>query len=297
MLRYFLIFTFVVLSPKLFASDTLPTEADKSVEELLAVKLNVDIDNFHNAKIEQGGGYDVKHAKYEIGNFIVSAAYEQFAVDWSGLSQLPFGDGKQVPMSDLQRLTLKGHIPYRLDEKRMWLGYLAAEWAYEKQMDDALSLQAYLIYSQYWQPLKSWQIGAYVNYHPVETLYLPIIEYTYNYPFKNRHGYYGHLGFPKSIVGYFLTPKLRTEAGFFYHQAMVKLAEQSVVEPAGYLQSQNWRASWRTHYQWNSDLELHLGLQTNISNTLTLYDQNNQRQGEYAVNNGVGGNLGFSFRF
>lgn len=297
MLRFLLIFVFVFVTPQLFADDALQPGADKSIEELLAVKLNVDIDNFRNAKFERGGGYDVKHFKYEIGNFLVSASYEKFAVDWSGLSQLPFGDSQKSPMSDLQRFTLKGHIPYRLDENRMWLGYLAGEWAYEDQMDDSLSLQAYLIYSQYWTSLKSWQVGVYVNYHPVETLYLPIIEYTYNFPFKSHDGFYGHLGFPKSIVGYFLNPKFRTEAGFFYHQAMVKLSEQSVVEPAGYFQSQNWRASWRTYYQWNSDLELHLGIQTNISNNLTLYNQDYLRQGEYAVNNGVGGNLGFSFKF
>lgn len=288
---------FISLSCPLQADEIQTGQDKKAVDDLLAIKLKVDWDSLSDVKIDRGGGYDLKHSKFEVGNFLGSLSYERFSVDWNQLADLPFGDGSTAPISRLQRYRFKSHIPYRFDSRRMILGHLGAEWAYEEESDDSVSVQGYVLYSEYLDSLSSWQLGGYVSYHPVETVVLPIVEYTYNYPFKQRKGFYGHAGFPKTQLGYFLNQNLRTEAGFFYHQAIVRLANKSIVEPGGFFQSKNWRASWKTHYRMTKRLEAYLTLQTSIANELLLYDKTYRQQDVFEAKNGFGWSLGFGYRF
>ncbi|WP_321277160.1 hypothetical protein [Thiomicrorhabdus indica] len=286
-----------VFASKVMANEIKTGQDQKTVQDLLAIKISVDQHTVQGSKISQGGGYDLTHSKIEVGNFLLSVSQERFSVNWREIDKLPFGKGITNPHSDFKRYQLKAHVPYRLDSQRMWLGHLGIEQATEKEQSDALTLQGYLLYSEYFSPLHSWQLGAYISHHPVETLYLPIFEYTYNYPFKQRMGFYGHAGFPKTLIGYFITPKVRSEVGFYYHQAMVKLADQSEIAPAGYFQSKNWRMRWRTYYRYTPKLEMHIGIQASIANELRLYNRDYEMEGDYAVKHGVGMNLGMSYRF
>lgn len=294
---HFLILLFSLSVVSSFATASSSGSDQQAIDDFLAVKLKVDVSSLRGVALNKGGGYDLEHSKLELGNFLVNLAYERFNIDWHKQDKLPFATGIKSPVAAVKRYHLKTHIPYRLDERRMWLGHLGAEMAFETQTKSALSLQAYALYSEYLNRLASWQLGVYVNHHPVETVVLPIFEYTYNYPFKQRAGYYGHLGFPKTELGYFIHPKLRTDIGFAYHQATVKLADDSPIEQSGIFQSKNWRASWKLHYQINKQLEARLGVDASVSNKLILYNQDHKMVDHYYGDNGLGWRLGLDFRF
>ena len=266
------------------------------IDDLLALKLKLDYSTLDGVQLNRGGGYDVDHSKFEIGNFLVNVAYERFTIDWLQPKNLPFPSENKHPLPAITRYHLQTHIPYRLDHQRLWLGYLGAQWAYEKGADDSLSLQGYLLYSKHRDELNSWQLGIYLNHHPVETVILPIFEYTYNFPFKRRTGYYGHFGFPKTQLGYHLSSKLRTDIGFVYHQATVKLADNSPIEAGGFFQSKNWRASWQAHYLLNKQVELRFGIAASVSNKLILYSRDYHQQDHFYGNQGLGWHLGVSYR-
>jgi len=272
-------------------------QQDAVVEDLLAVKLKADYSTLNSVSLNRGGGYDLNVTKLEVGNFIANFSYESFAIDWRQLSELPFGNGRTRPLSHLKRYQLKVHLPYRLDKSRLFLTHLGAELAYEDQSDDALSLQAYLLYSKKLDALNSWQLGLYVNHHPVETIVLPIIEYTHNFNSPIGQGYYGHLGFPKTQIGYHFTPKLRSELEAVYHQAIVQLAASSVIEPAGYFQSKNWRGEWSTYYQFSKSFEMNVSLQASLSNEMVLYSQAYKEQDHFYGNGGLGFGMGVVYTF
>lgn len=271
-------------------------EQQKAIDEFLAVKIHMDVSSLDGVELNRGGGYDVLHSKIEVGNFLANLSYENFAVNWKKQSDLPFYNNVADPIAKVQRYHLKAHIPYRLDDRRLWLGHIGAEWAFEEDTKESLSLQSYLLYSDQYGDLSTWQLGLYVNHHPVETVVLPIFEYTYNYPFKRKAGYYGHLGFPKTQLGYFINPKLRNDIGFVYHQATVKLAEDSSIEAGGFFQSKNWRASWQTHYQITPQLEARFGLDASVSNKLVLHNRDYQEVDYYYGDYGVGWHLGLSWK-
>jgi len=270
---------------------------DAVVEDLLAVKIKADYSTLNSVTLNRGGGYDLNVTKLEVGNFLANVSYEAFAVDWRQFSELPFGNGLSSPLSELQRYHLKLHIPYRLDKNRLILTHLGAELAYEEQSDDALSLQAYTLYSQKLDALNSWQLGLYINHHPVETVILPIIEYTYNFNSQERQGYYGHLGFPKTQIGYHFTSKVRSQLEAVYHQAIMQLSDDSVIQPSGYFQSKNWRGEWATYYQISKALEMKMSLQASLSNKMVLYNQAYQEQDHFYGNGGLGVGLGVVYKF
>lgn len=280
-----------------FHSLAYASDEDKSVEDMLAVKFKLGIDHFDHVQLNRGGGYDLVHTKWEVGNLLASLSYEDFDLTWQEQEKLPFASGVQHPIASVKKYTLKTHIPYRINDQKMWLGHVGAELAYEKEYDRALSLQAFLLYSEYFSELGSWQLGMVVNYHPVETVVLPIVEYSYNYPFTSRSDYYGHLGFPKTQVGYFIHKRLRTELGLVYHQATVQLADDSAIEPAGFFQSKNWRADWRSFYQFSSELEFVFGLQASVTNKLVLYDQGHRQKDHFYGSHGSGVSLGMIYEF
>lgn len=94
-------------------------QQDAVVEDLLAVKLKADFSTLNSVILNRGGGYDLNVTKLEVGNFIANFSYESFSVDWRQLSELPFGDGRARPLSELKRYHLKVHLPYRLDKNRL----------------------------------------------------------------------------------------------------------------------------------------------------------------------------------
>jgi len=285
----------VVISNVSFAASS--SAEQKTVDDLLAIKLHLDQSEFAGVQLNKGGGYDWSHSKLEVGNFLLNFSVEKFAIDWNHQDGLAFARNVEKPLAEVERYYLKAHFPYRLDNQRLWLGHLGAEWAYENEVDDALSVQAFLLYSEYLNSMRSWQLGMYLNHHPVESVLLPIIEYTYNYPFKERTGYYGHIGFPKTQLGYFINSQLRTDIGFVYHQATIKLAEESLIQPGGFFQSKNWRTSWQLHYLISKEVEVRLGVDASISNKLILYNRDYEEVDYYYGDKGAGWHLGLSYQF
>lgn len=294
-----LLFLFLLLSFISTASLAQKGQAaqETDIEDLLAIKLKADYSTLNAVNLNRGGGYDLKLAKLELGNFLAKVSYENFAVDWRQFSKLPFGNSQTQPLTVLHRYKFKANLPFRLDKNRLFLAHLGAELGYEKQSDDALSLQAYGLYSEKLDSLRSWQLGLYINNHPVETVVLPIVEYTYNFNAQIHQGYYGHLGFPKTQIGYHFTPKLRSQLGAVYHQAIMQLSDDSVVESSGYFQSKNWRADWSTYYQISKSFEMKLYLQASLSNKMVLYNHAYKEQDHFYAEGGFGGGIGLVYKF
>lgn len=277
------------------ASDA--NDEDARIASLLAIKLKLSGYQYGGAKLDKGGSYQVTASKVEVGNFLLKGSYESFDIQWQDLHKLPFGNGVDQPVERMHRLRLQSHIPYRFSPGKLILNQVAISATYEKEMDHAFSYQLYSLYSEDFSRLGSLQFGLYANIQPVQTVIYPIFEYTYNYASPSKEGIYGHLGFPKTQVGYHLTPKWRAEFAAVYHQAIGKLSKQNALQPSGYIQSKNWRGVLAVHHQLTKSVELSLGLHANLTNQLVLFNQQHQRLDHYYINEGAGLSLAISQRF
>ena len=161
MLRWiFLSVPWLLLTP---VSQVEASSQQEALDDLLAVKIQVDFATLDGVKLNKGGGYGLSNRKWQLGNFLLNLSYEQFALDWKNQRALPFGSKDSVPLPQVERYHLQAHIPYRLDADRLWLTHIGAEWAFESQVGEALSLQAYLLYSENLDALFSWQWGYHLT--------------------------------------------------------------------------------------------------------------------------------------
>ena len=274
------------------------TATDQDLKHLLQPVLQIETAQRDAAKINHHqGAMALKLNKIELYNAIASLSYEQLEFDWKQIDQLPFGDGVKPPIDKIHRL--RGHLrlPYRLDENRLLLAELALANTYEQGAKDAWSLESYLLYSQARDNRDSWQVGLFLQQSSVETLLLPIIELTYNFNNPQREGIYGHLGFPKTQIGFHITPKWRSEVEAVYFQATAKLAPHNSMQADGYAQVKSWRTQWANHYLIRPNLEVNLAIKQTLIRNWINYDASHNQQTNHQVENVPGLSLGLQYRF
>lgn len=135
----------------------------------------------------------------------------------------------------------------RLNEQQLWLSGLGVSMTYEKQTDDSLSMNAYSMIIHKLQDGWSIVYGGTVSYHPVQTRVLPIAGFSYR--LKQPLGWSGTLGFPRSYIGYGLSPQWQISTGLVYNTVLAKLAKDSVIQADGYGEIKAWQSDIAVTYQ------------------------------------------------
>lgn len=243
------------------------------------------------------GGFAIDESKFEVGNLLASFSYEKFRFHWHDIDKLPFGDGKTTPIKEMNRFKLFGRLPYQVDEDTLLLGGLGVSATYENEANDSLSYESFVLVSQELNAVDSWQLGGFIKYHPVQTIILPIFEFTFNYNAPDKQGVYGHIGFPKTQIGYHITPKLRTDLGAIYRQAIAKLADDSPIDASGFSQVKSWRGEWAAYYQAFKQVEFKLALKYTLTREWYSYDKNYKQTQHHYVDNAIGAGLGVIYTF
>lgn len=64
------------------------------------------------------------------------------------------------------------------------------------------------------------------------------------------------LGFPRAYVGYHLTPKLLLNAGMINSQAVIRLANDSGIEPQGFIEAKDFQGNAGFRYEVNKHFEV-----------------------------------------
>ncbi|WP_173291351.1 hypothetical protein [Thiosulfativibrio zosterae] len=263
-------------------------------ERLFKVDLTLESSQYRAAKISDSSGkLGAEHSKVSVGNFLVTASYEhyQFQNDEIQSSDLHY------PIHQLHEVKLETKLPYPLKKDWLLVGGLQLINAYEKQFSKDFTVQGFGLVSHQVKPLLSWQLGGYVSYHPVETQILPIMVLTYNYQSPEHRGFYGHLGFPKTQIGYHFTPKLRSDIGAIYQEVTGQLAENNLVAAKGYFQLTSWRAEWATYYDWSKKLAIKLALKMTFDNEIDVFSNQYQKQKNLTLGNESGFGAGLIYHF
>lgn len=237
--------------------------------------------------------------RIEMSNALFSLAYETFDLSWYQLNH-PDLQGLSRPIERIERW--RGHLrlPYRLDSHRLWLAEAALADTREQGAQSSLTFEGFLLYSQarnlHQTDFDSWQLGVFVQQSPVETVVLPIVEITFNLSNPNLEGFYGHLGFPKTQLGYHLGPHLRTDVEFVYCQITAGLRKDNGLLANGYSQLKSWRSEWRTTYRIATNLEVYLAVKQTLTREWVRYDKFKTRTGMSDLENTFGYGVGIQWQ-
>jgi len=139
------------------------------------------------------------------------------------------------------------------------------------------------------------QIGAFANYHPVKTLALPVLGYTYR--IREKDGLSMVLGFPRAYVGYHLTPNLQFNAGMIYSQAVIRLADDSGIEERGYVEAKDFQSNIGLRYTFSENLELSADILYSFKRDFNIYDHDANEIDSYSIEPSAGAILKIKYLF
>ena len=231
------LFLLIVMVASLAAQER-PSLLEKMVQPKLsleAVRLAESGIAGYDAKVSTGK-YDVK-----INNAFGGINYARWRFSWEDEESLPFYRGK-APIEQMNQFRVFGNFFRRLDPRWNMLLSVNMNATYERELDgNALGGGLFGFFAYKIDNDHSLQMGAFVNYHPITTLALPVIGYSYRA--RADDGFTAVVGFPRAFAGYHVAPGVLLRAGFIFSQAVIRLADNSGIEPRGYLEAQDYQAS------------------------------------------------------
>ena len=265
------------------------------LEQMTQPKITFQSDYLSDAGFENfDASVKTSKQKMRINNDMFGFSYSRWEYDWERADTLPFYKGK-TPIESMQRVKLHANLPVFINEEWFMLNVVNVNATYEKEFNNAfgagvLSFLSYKVDEQH-----AIQMGAFANYHPVKTLALPVLGYTYR--LREKEGLSVLLGFPRAYVGYKLSPNLLFNAGMVYSQAVIRLADDSGIEEGGYIEAKDFQSNIGLRYEWNEQLELSGDLLYAFKRDFTIFDHQADEIESYSIEPSAGFMVKLKYRF
>ncbi|CAA6823136.1 MAG: Unknown protein [uncultured Sulfurovum sp.] len=256
------------------------------LEQMTQPKFTFQSDYLSNANFE-GFNASVKTYKqqFKINNEMFGFSYNRWDFDWDNASSLPFYKGK-TPIDAMQRIKLYANVPVFINDDWFMLNAINVNATYEKEYSNSfgaglLSFLSYKVDEEH-----AIQMGAFANYHPVKTLALPVLGYTYR--IRETDGLSLLLGFPRAYVGYHINEDLLLNAGMIYSQAIIRLADDSGIEEKGYVEAKDYQANVGVRYALSEHLELSADLLYTFKRDFTIFNHDADELESYGIDSSAG---------
>lgn len=275
---------------------TLASEKKLSIlEQMAQPKMTYQTDFISDANFE---GFDASVKTYkqkiQINNEMFGISYNRWDFDWDNASSLPFYKGK-TPIESMERVKLYANLPVFLNEKWFMLNSINVNTTYEKEVANSFGAGIVSFFSYKIDESHAVQLGAFANYHPVKTLALPVLGYTYRV--REKDGLSMVLGFPRAYVGYHLTPSLLINAGMIYSQAVIRLADDSGIEEKGYVEAKDFQSNIGVRYEINDNFEISADILYTFKRDFTIYNNDANEVDSYSIEPSAGAILKLRYIF
>jgi hypothetical protein len=279
------------LSALLLAEEQKPTLFDQIIQP----KVSFQSDFLSEANFE---GFDASVKTYKqqikINNEIGGISYSRWDFDWNDESGLPFYRGK-TPIEAMESIRLFANLPLPINDEWFMLNSFNVNATYEEEYSDSFGAGVLSFFSYKVNTEHAVQVGILANYHPVKTLVLPVVGYTYR--IRETDGLQLLLGFPRAYVGYHLNPKLLLNAGMVFSQAVIRLADESGIEPKGFTEAKDYQSNVGIRYQINDDFELTADLLYAFKRDFTIYNHQADEIDAYSIEPSAGAIVKLQYLF
>lgn len=267
-----------------------------ALERLAQPKVSLESSYMSEADIKgHSGGFAVSKNKIEINNIYAGFSYTNRSFKWDHVADLPFGDGVSDPIKQMHSIKVDARLPYRINDNWFMLSSVNAKSSFEDNMDESYSFGASSFASYKIDEDHTIQMGAFINYHSVSTLVLPILSYSYRAAY--RDGFKFVLGFPRTYVGYHLSREALVSFGMIYSQNVTKLSNSSVVRKGGFVETSDFLANIGLKYELTNSLELQADLLYGLEREFIMYNSNGNSKKSYDIESSIGAGLKVVYTF
>lgn len=290
----YLFLTVFLLSPLiLFAQKTLKKAG---LEKMIQPKVSLESAYISDAYLNgYKGSVSVAKNRLRVNNKIAGFSYTNWAFNWSNLKDLPFGDGVHTPIEQMHSFKLNFNVPYFINNKWFMLSSLSLKSTFEKETQNSYGGGIFSFVSYKINENHAIQFGAFANYHPVSTLALPVISYSYRA--RQSDGLKFILGFPRTYVGYHLDEDTLLRFGIIFSQSVIRLSNTSVVQPSGFIEAQDYMSNLGISYEFNKNLNIQSDLLYSLRRDFTIYNKDGKELNNYSIKPSFGANFKISYIF
>jgi len=265
------------------------------LEKIAQPKVTFQSDFLSDAKFEgYEGSVKTYKQKIQINNEMFGFSYSRWDFDWNDESDLPFYRGK-TPIDSMNRIKLYANWPFRINDEWFMLNSVNVNATYEDEMSDSYGGGITSFFSYKVDEEHAIQLGAFANYHSVKTLVLPVLGYSYRA--RETDGLKMVIGFPRAYIGYQLNPEILLNAGMVYSQAVIRLADDSGIEPEGYSEAKDFQANVGFRYEINKHFELSADVLYAFKRDFTIYNSNADEIDSYSIEPSFGGIIKLKYLF
>lgn len=266
------------------------------LERIIEPRLSLESAYLSAAKVKgTQSGLSVAKNSIKINNEIVGISYTNWTFNWDTVSALPFGDGIHAPIEQMHSVKVNLNLPYRVNEKWFLLTSLSANSTFEKETSGSYGAGLFSFASYAINKDHTLQLGAFANYHPIRTLALPVVSYSYRS--RQRDGLQAVLGFPRSYLGYHQNSALLYRLGMLFSQSVIKLGESSTLSRSGYIEAKDYMANVGITYDISSHFNLQTDLLYSLKRNFTLYDAGGVQLQKHAIEPSLGANIKLIYLF
>lgn len=279
-LKHLQSFLFILLIPSLLHGE----EATKKslLERMMEPKFTLDGAYMQRANIKDSdGSVQVTKNRVQINNSIASFSYTNWRFDWDKVSELPFGDGVHHPVEEMHGLNFSLSKSYRINERWFTLSSVSLNSTFENDPKNSLSLGIFSFASYIIDSDNTVQMGLFGNYHPVSSLFFPIVSYSYRA--RHKDGMQVILGFPHTHIGYHLNRDTLVRFGMVFSTSLIRLSDNSAVEPEGFNQFQDYMGNFGISYELNKSIKLMGDLLYAIKRDFTIYNKDGTKLDSYEI--------------
>jgi hypothetical protein len=236
------------------------------------------------------GSVNVRKNRIGINNAIAGFSYTNWAFGWNNLASLPFGNGTNSPIKQMHSFKLNANIPYFVNDKLFILTSVSVKSTFEKEHSDSYGGGLFSFASYKLDDEHAIQFGAFANYHPISTLALPVISYSYRA--RQSDGFKFILGFPRTYVGYHVNEAALLRFGIVFSQSVIRLSNTSVIEESGFIEAEDYMSNLGLSYEINEKFNIETDVLYGIKRNFIIYS----KSGNELQSNSIDSSLGVSVR-
>jgi len=273
------LFIFVLCIPFLLQAQ----ERKKGLlEQIVSPKVSFQTTYMDRSSVKNSqGDVQVNKNSIKINNANLSFSYTNWQFDWNNVADLPFGDKINQPIEKMHSLSLGITKPYRINKRWFSLSSASLNATFEDTLSDSYNLGLFSFASYAINADHSLQMGFFGTYHPVKTLALPIMSYSYRA--RSRDGIQVILGFPRTHVGYHINQNTLIRFGATASNSLIRLSDTSTIEQEGYSKFEDYMVNLGVSYDYSQKIKLTGDLLYTVQRDFTIYNKDGDEMSNYEM--------------
>lgn len=211
--------------------------------------------------------YTEYSASIEMAFLLLGASHRVF--DWEDGSDFAGASGKE-PWGSLTTISPGLQYFQKLGDWGIWAQFMASTGFEDSITGDSWTYQPQLL--GLYMPTSDWAIyfGAGYLYHPVEPVFYPVLGLAFRH--EEKTGLCGAIGFPETMLRYWLADKWSVKADFGWAINTYRLADDNPLAAKGYLRMDEKIPGLYLEYWPVEGLLISPGVRWHLDRKLTVYD-------------------------